>query len=517
MRHTISTGAAYNSEERSPASACHPGTHVDLLKEVMEHIQDGVDEEGKRVIWLHGPAGAGKSAIAQTIAENFADLDSLAASFFFSRQHAGRDTVQLFFPTIAYQIAMSIPKTRPFVLKNFMQDPSIISKSPGLQVQKLIIEPLQSLRISMASRGGTRLSKLQIPYLVIVDALNECANSEKQSEVLDHIIHLVNTPSFPLRFLIVSRPDPHIQKTLETTKARKVVTPILLYEVVNADADVRTYLLDEFARISSSTRHHAAFSGINEHWPTNEDISQVVQRSDGSLMYASLLIRHVDEESFSPVERLAAALNTSSCTSNPRRELDNLCLHILSQSPNPDLLKKILGYIVGGRGNCAHQTGRFISQAHNLGPDQLSIAVRGCRSIFSDKIADDLYYPFHSSFDDFIFHADRAGDFHLDEKLSLELRLNAYLKALKVSHESRTPMLEAADVIEDLHSRLSSMKGTLPDTTVQILLATNVHFWRCFFTNESDLYLVKESHHGPQWDRQLLTWLAKFRRIFSVG
>ena len=39
-------------------------------------------EESEDVLWLYGPAGAGKSAIAQMIAEMCAKLGLLVASFF---------------------------------------------------------------------------------------------------------------------------------------------------------------------------------------------------------------------------------------------------------------------------------------------------------------------------------------------------------------------------------------------------------------------------------------------------
>ena len=42
-------------------------------------------EEWEDVLWLYGSAGAGKSAIAQTIAEMCTELGLIVASLFFSR------------------------------------------------------------------------------------------------------------------------------------------------------------------------------------------------------------------------------------------------------------------------------------------------------------------------------------------------------------------------------------------------------------------------------------------------
>jgi Parvovirus non-structural protein NS1 len=69
-------------------------------------------ERNCSVYWLYGPAGAGKSAIAQTIAEHCAKEGQLAASFFFSRGKVGCDKGKYLFPTISYQLAISVPGTR---------------------------------------------------------------------------------------------------------------------------------------------------------------------------------------------------------------------------------------------------------------------------------------------------------------------------------------------------------------------------------------------------------------------
>jgi predicted ribonuclease YlaK len=58
-------GAQYNSRERQPHPKCLERTRVDLLK----YIHQLLDEENNQLIWLHGVAGVGKSAVAFTVAE----------------------------------------------------------------------------------------------------------------------------------------------------------------------------------------------------------------------------------------------------------------------------------------------------------------------------------------------------------------------------------------------------------------------------------------------------------------
>ncbi len=107
LRQFISEGALCNSEERSHPPKCHPGTRVEILNTIAEWIQN--TDSRQRIFWLNGPAGVGKSAIAQTIAESCRDKE-LAASFFFQRNTMYCNMANRLFPTLAWQLAMSIPK-----------------------------------------------------------------------------------------------------------------------------------------------------------------------------------------------------------------------------------------------------------------------------------------------------------------------------------------------------------------------------------------------------------------------
>ena len=79
-----SPGAFHNSGERFDPPKCHPNTRTHILIKIMNWTVGQVGWDGF-IMWLYGPAGAGKSAIAQTIAELCHARHLLLASFFFSR------------------------------------------------------------------------------------------------------------------------------------------------------------------------------------------------------------------------------------------------------------------------------------------------------------------------------------------------------------------------------------------------------------------------------------------------
>ena len=117
----ISPGAAYNSGERSPPPRCHPGTQTTILGKSHCWVDDKTPSTS--ILWLHAPAGAGKSAIAQTIAEQSAEHGQLAASFFFAKSSPQRNAKQYLLPTIALQIAAATHDRREKLITVLSGDP----------------------------------------------------------------------------------------------------------------------------------------------------------------------------------------------------------------------------------------------------------------------------------------------------------------------------------------------------------------------------------------------------------
>ena len=203
--------AAYDSLGRYPPSKCHPGTRLDIIK-IIEFWITNTAEVG--VFWLHGPAGAGKSAIAQTICESSAERNHLLASFFFVQGSPDRGTIKDFIPTLAFQVAMSRTDLRQTIANVIEADPGILHRSTSKQLLKLIIEPLRSSTPSQSA-----------PFLVVVDGLDGCEDKDHQKQILSHISELTTTYHLPVRFLITSRPEPHIKHFFDiSTNPNSILT-----------------------------------------------------------------------------------------------------------------------------------------------------------------------------------------------------------------------------------------------------------------------------------------------------
>ncbi|KAF8876411.1 hypothetical protein BD779DRAFT_1804330 [Infundibulicybe gibba] len=89
-------------------------------------------------------------------------------------------------------------------------------------------------------------------------------------------------------------------------------------------------------------------------WPSSEAIEQLVRKSSGHFIYASTVVKFVEEDYANPVERLEAVLRIPNGPTRPGtyaqstafQELDQLYLHILRKAGDPAQLKWILGAVM---------------------------------------------------------------------------------------------------------------------------------------------------------------------------
>ncbi|KAH7905065.1 hypothetical protein BJ138DRAFT_821777, partial [Hygrophoropsis aurantiaca] len=162
LRKASISSAAFDSAERYPAPTCLPGTRVEILSSISSWIEN---EGSQPICWLNGLAGSGKSAIAQRVAEIYAEKNQLAASFFFSRREMQRSTTQHFFPTISSQFLKFFPSMKESIAAALDEDYTVPTKLLREQMQKLVLGPL----CAMTERPTS-------PVLIIIDSLDECDN-----------------------------------------------------------------------------------------------------------------------------------------------------------------------------------------------------------------------------------------------------------------------------------------------------------------------------------------------------
>src|ERR1700733_721997 len=124
LQDHVNLNVAYDSSEREDErlSICQEDTRSEVQRAIGDWAQR---KDGPSVCWLYGPAGAGKSTIAHTIAQRYDKRKELAFSYFFSRRNRGRDDMTKFVPTFAYQLARVLPSLQQSMQEALTNDPAI--------------------------------------------------------------------------------------------------------------------------------------------------------------------------------------------------------------------------------------------------------------------------------------------------------------------------------------------------------------------------------------------------------
>ncbi|KAJ6488755.1 hypothetical protein C8R45DRAFT_992821 [Mycena sanguinolenta] len=322
--------ALHDSCERFPEPACHPGTRTAILEQLSAWSMDASTEG--TVMWVNGPAGVGKSAIAQMFAGNCQAQGHLGASFFFKRGDSKRGTWHGLFPTIAYQLSTSIPGLSLPIQQAVETDKLVACRAMPVQFERLILEPFR------------QADPLGILTVIVLDGLDECEDHTIQQQVLRLFLDTLRGTPLPIRMLICSRPDPHLREVLETAQTSAICRHLALSCDKSAYEDIRTYLRDEFSRIHSEYRTRGI--DLRAPWPSAEELEYLVRKSSGIFIYATTVIRFVGDEYSHPVDRLDSVLALDPQSTAP---LDDLYKQILSLVPHSWQHLQILHVIWTGR------------------------------------------------------------------------------------------------------------------------------------------------------------------------
>ena len=310
---------------------CHENTRVSVLEKVGDWVNLVIDFTAF-VMWLYGAAGAGKSAIARTMAEILHSRQQLLATFFFSRQDSSRNHIRSVIPTLAYNIILSVPESLPLITSKIEQDPHIFQRPFEHQLRQIILEPLQML----FQQNG-----LLLQTVIVIDGLDECLNHEERVTLLHPIS--VNTAQYfvPLKFLITSRPEVPITRIFKNTSVIQVSTRHSLDDEPESMEDVEYFLsakFDEIKRTHPSRRH------ISQDWPSSQAKEDLVQKSSGQFIYPATIIRYISSPRHNPTLRLDVVLRLRPLSGeSPFAQLDALYKYILLSCEDVELALRIIG------------------------------------------------------------------------------------------------------------------------------------------------------------------------------
>jgi len=407
-------GATYNSLERQQLDApkCHPNTRVAVINRLMSWIRSEIDFDAL-ILWLYGAAGAGKSAIAHTLAEICQMEGLLLATFFFWKTAAERNSIDRFIATIAYQIACAIPALRRVIETALEADPMILKQSVDVQLVKLIIEPIRHLH-------STGFDFEASPYVIIIDGLDECQGKDIQSGLVKSLAATFRDSPLRIRILVASRPEVYLQSTFNLSPLQPHLSRLALSDEYAAEEDIWQFLQDSFDRIR---REHPLAPYIPPSWPSADVLREITKKSSGQFIYASTTVKYTGGDPYElPTRRLDVIRRLQPPRDKedlPYTELNSLYNHVLSNVRDIERVKHVLGVLIIVNPLLGSTLSVYTTQTMDdlffWHPGETKACLSPLESIIGcDEM--DTISVFHASVSDFLLDPTRSNQFYLCRK-----------------------------------------------------------------------------------------------------
>ncbi len=483
------SSAIYNRYDRQELPECLPDTRTALLAEIMAWVRGPTplirdkkqrSEEAataaltstrtgahagpchsKRIYWLDGMAGTGKSTIARTVARRCSEEGRLGASFFFSRGGGELETARKFVTSIAVQLARRSLRLRRHICDAVRadDDDDVTHLALSDQWKRLVLRPFEKLGAAA----------LDTPLVLIVDALDECRHEAEIDVVLRLLCDLpLSQTAGQLLVFLTSRPEVPFRIGL-TDGAQAGHLHVILHYVDQSvvDRDIMIYLRHTLNKIRQK-------NCLPQRWPSQECLEHLVRRAGGLFIWAAVACRYISSGRRFAARRLDNLLReNSSVSSTAESALDEIYLTVLRCSTQGDytdeenkelqhLLQTVLGSITSLFSSLSQPS---LASLLDIDEDEITSILGSLHFIIDiPSESDQPICLHHASFRDFLHNDSRCCDdsFYVD-KQKAHMELARY--CLRVMEEGlkkdicylRLPGATADDVgSEQLNLRLPS-------------------------------------------------------------
>ncbi|QRV93345.1 hypothetical protein RhiJN_21363 [Ceratobasidium sp. AG-Ba] len=250
-----------------PSRACMPGTRKNVIDDAMAWIVD--KNTDRRFGWMYGLAGFGKSSIATSVCEQIEARGALGASFFCKRDSPELRDPRRLIATVTYCMAVTWNAYGNMVTAVLEKDPQLHTRHIQPLYEALIAKPMRAL-----SHTGSPDSGL----VVVIDALDECGDSEGRGQLLACLRDMSQIGSW-LKILVTSRPDSDIQQYFgEDAGDWFMPFSLLRYDALT---DIRTFTYAQLGKLEKI-----------DDWP-NGAVDQLTERSNGLFIWARTACKYI--------------------------------------------------------------------------------------------------------------------------------------------------------------------------------------------------------------------------------
>jgi hypothetical protein len=511
--------AAFNHYDRQGDSLCMPNTRTEVLRDIMAWAlgelsskigngdrSDGGSDGGqqKRVYWLNGMAGTGKSTIARTVARQCYEEGRLGASFFFSRGGGELETARMFVTTIAVQLAHKSSLLRTHICDAIAANYHITAETLSDQWKALVLRPCEKL-------GAADMPKSA--FVMVIDALDECNDEREIAFVLQLLSETSGFMVPRLRIFLTSRSEIPIREGMDDipeSERQHLILHRIAPDVI--DHDIRVFFEQRLGNIIRKLASLAAVCG-------DSILQQLVERACGLFIWAATTSRFVTEGKASARKRLELILRDEmpSTGNHPHASLDNIYHNVLqnslSQSYSPeeqDELCRSLRIVLGAIAVL------FSSLSAPSLASLLDFSVTEIQDVLCDlhsilDIPDDPHLPIHPQ------HAS-VRDFLLDNRRCTDRRfwVDKYQAHLRTAHQCLQLLNNnlRRDIcgLKDPSVLLKDIPRDLKNTCIPLQLRYACLYWVRHVENSQNMQTLEELIH-KFLKKHFLHWLEALSLI----
>ncbi|KAF8654710.1 hypothetical protein AX16_003461 [Volvariella volvacea WC 439] len=521
LKEFVVPNAMHTGEVRAEPLGCDEGTRQAIFDDILSWILDPRREKG--VLWLRGPVGTGKSAIAKTTADridNEISCGEVAGSFFFFRGDSARNNLKAFVATLAYRLAVTFPSVGEEIIRVIESDPLVLQAHLDVQWRKLIIEPVISAPTFPAA-------------VIIIDGLDECEDEGDQLRVLD-LVRKSCEQHFRPAFLIASRPEPHITNTFHTPPLMHWCRPSINLGAIDIDGEMRKFIRARFLALYHRHIDILQSRAVDGVWPAHADVNLIALRAGGQYIYPLTLFRFLSQSNGDP------HLLLQDCLRQDARAfifLDKLYIHVMKSSHKPDNseIGELLFLVIESATTTWNKkaTLRDFDLAIVTNPENPSrILLRRLHSVLAIPSHYDAELAVHhQSFSDFLLDPYRSKSYYINKKAYALRIVEKCLMRLEDKSNMTSSVLQA---ICQYWWRCSTLldRGDLSECVVALMVKLDfdavvmhmVRDFRSLYAEEEGAYLrfVDQCQHWNYLSSltdlhlALYNMLLGFSYIFSI-
>ncbi|KAF2861192.1 tricorn protease domain 2-containing protein [Piedraia hortae CBS 480.64] len=296
-------GAAYNSidyrnrNQIGESQLCLHGTRVQIRQTILNWATTANDQ---RVFWLSGKAGTGKSTIARTVAHELAKQGYLVGSFFFRRGRGDLDRVRYLLPTIARQMAESIPSISHEIAAAIHGVPPVDERPLTSQFDALIKDPLSGYNTGHATDVR----------VIVIDALDECEDWGAIGNVMSLWPKLAAHTSMNLRVFVTSRSDHKVGDKLSRLEPSGLQREKLEnLQTSTIKQDLTLFCNDELRKLREESKSILSHDALEDGWPGEIVVNKLVDICQPLFIAASTIFRDVSSNPRQRLQRWVDRLN----------------------------------------------------------------------------------------------------------------------------------------------------------------------------------------------------------------